>query len=203
MMLHEFVERTGIEPPVEVYEEIEEAYYRFDGNKDEFCKKFVEDGGLMKCVESLVKKNRALKSQSVEVEKELMRTIALQASQIEKLRADLEREEEWKPYVDEHNVQQSDYDRLAENIQGGAAHYMTEPEAIEWISRTTGFDPGKICIWVEIPEQQVNRHNRIRRTGKTIERRPIYCATDWHYILFSVCGRAWELYNDELRAYWC
>lgn len=37
MMMSEFTERTGFEPTAEEYDEIEEAYYKFDGNKDAFC----------------------------------------------------------------------------------------------------------------------------------------------------------------------
>lgn len=38
MMMNEFVERTGFEPTMEEYREIEEAYYNFDGDKNAFCK---------------------------------------------------------------------------------------------------------------------------------------------------------------------
>lgn len=40
MMMSEFVERTGFEPSYEEYRIIEDSYYEFDGNKDEFCKWF-------------------------------------------------------------------------------------------------------------------------------------------------------------------
>ena len=48
MMLSEFVERTGFEPLPFEYEKIEEAYYNFDGDKDAFCKAFVEGDGERK-----------------------------------------------------------------------------------------------------------------------------------------------------------
>lgn len=38
MLRSEFIERTKYEPDFDEYEIIEEAYYEFDGNKDEFCK---------------------------------------------------------------------------------------------------------------------------------------------------------------------
>lgn len=38
MMMHEFTERTGYTPNYDEYRFIEESYYEFDGNKDEFCK---------------------------------------------------------------------------------------------------------------------------------------------------------------------
>lgn len=43
MMMSEFAERTGFEPSNEEYRYIEESYYEFDGNKDEFCKAWLKD----------------------------------------------------------------------------------------------------------------------------------------------------------------
>ena len=43
MMMSEFTERTGYEPTYEEYSLIEESYYNFDGNKDEFCKQWLKD----------------------------------------------------------------------------------------------------------------------------------------------------------------
>jgi hypothetical protein len=43
MMMSEFIERTGVEPSYEEYHYIEESYYEFDGNKDEFCKAWLKD----------------------------------------------------------------------------------------------------------------------------------------------------------------
>lgn len=38
MMLKEFVDLTGYTPSYEEYKEIEDLYYRFDGDKKSFCK---------------------------------------------------------------------------------------------------------------------------------------------------------------------
>ena len=43
MLMSEFVERTGYQPSSEAYEQIEESYYAFPGNKDEFCKQWKKD----------------------------------------------------------------------------------------------------------------------------------------------------------------
>lgn len=43
MMMSEFIERTGYEPSYEEYHYIEESYYEFPGNKDEFCKQWLKD----------------------------------------------------------------------------------------------------------------------------------------------------------------
>ena len=43
MMMSEFTERTGYKPSYEEYHYIEESYYEFNGNKDEFCKQWKKD----------------------------------------------------------------------------------------------------------------------------------------------------------------
>lgn len=43
MMKSEFFERTGFEPDEAQYHYIEESYYLYPGNKDEFCKQWVKD----------------------------------------------------------------------------------------------------------------------------------------------------------------
>ncbi|NCE63068.1 hypothetical protein D1159_00385 [Pseudoflavonifractor sp. 524-17] len=48
MMISEFIERTGFRPLPFEYEKIEEAYYNFDGDKDAFCKAFVQADGEKK-----------------------------------------------------------------------------------------------------------------------------------------------------------
>lgn len=72
MMMSEFIERTGFEPTYEEYDEIEEAYYNFSGNKDEFCKQFVENGGEKQVYASRVQKIARLKSEIVEMEKDFI-----------------------------------------------------------------------------------------------------------------------------------
>lgn len=43
MMMSEFIDRTGYTPTSEEYAMIEESYYDFPGNKDEFCKQWLKD----------------------------------------------------------------------------------------------------------------------------------------------------------------
>ena len=67
-----------------------------------------------------------------------------------------------------------------------------------------GFERSKITILHEVDEYEINRHSQLRRTGKKIDRRPIYCATDYHYIRFNV-GRGqwqWEAWNGQIRPFW-
>lgn len=187
MMMSEFIERTGFEPTAAEYEKIEEEYYRFDGDKNEFCKSWKKNGGIEQTCRDRAKQIERLQSQIGEMEKELMK-------QINDLTQQLEREQEWKPYTDSHNFKQTDYDHLA-----SSGRIMTDEEAIRWIADEFGFREDKIKIIHEVPEYQINRHNRLRRTGKMIDRRPLYDATDWNYVRFDVGNWMYECVDDELH----
>ena len=81
---------------------------------------------------------------------------------------------------------------------------MTDDEAIHWICDEFDFDPSEITIIHEIDEYEINRHRQLRKTGRKIDRRPVYCATDYHYIRFNV-GRGawqWEAWNGQIRPFW-
>lgn len=43
MLMSEFVDRTGYQPSNEEYAHIEESYYTFPGDKDEFCAQWKKD----------------------------------------------------------------------------------------------------------------------------------------------------------------
>ena len=195
MMIEEFEKRTGFYPTLVQYEAIERAYMDFNGDKDAFCKAYKKNAERIQ-QEVNMATLKAQRDQAAELDR---RDI-----EIERLKAELEREQEWKPYEDTHNVTQEQYADLAESVPGGAARYMTDAEALDWICSEFGFDRSKVTILHEIDEYEVNRHHQLRRTGKKIDRRPIYCATDYHYIRFNV-GRGawqWEAWNGQIRPFW-
>ena len=70
MMMSEFIDRTGCEPSYEEYHYIEESYYEFKGNKDEFCKAWLKDkrDGHW---EKELKLRMAMDAQKAEYEKKL------------------------------------------------------------------------------------------------------------------------------------
>ena len=43
---------------------------------------------------------------------------------------------------------------------------------------------------------------RLRLVGET-ERKPLYNATDFNYVRFDCAGWFYEMYNGELRKYYC
>lgn len=97
MMLSEFIKRTGFEPTADEYQKIEEAYYNFDGDKDDFCKAFVENGGELKIYKARAKEIERLRGQMLEIEKQYKKDVADRDRRIDLLTAELDEELEWKP----------------------------------------------------------------------------------------------------------
>lgn len=194
MMIHEFTELTGFEPSMEEYAEIEEQYYRFDGDKKAFCKDFVENGGIQKVYDKRLATIQQLRSTMIETEKNLMQTIKEKEARIARLEADLEKEQEWQPWINEKALKQNQYDALSKD---GSSHEMTDEEAKEWISSEFGFAPERIRINRKMKVFEVSRHHRLRQIGE-VDRRPFYDATDWYYVFFTVCGLDYEAHNGSL-----
>jgi len=198
MMMEEFTERTGFEPTMEEYAEIEEAYYSFNGDKNAFCKHWVETVGIKGICEARAEKIARLHSTMMVTEKELMKTISENEKKIARLEAELDREQEWKAIEDEHNVKQADY----ENLEGDKfTKELTDEEAASMIANEFGFVESKIKVIHEIDKEEVNRHGQCRKTGKIV-RKALFNAWDWNYIRFDVRGIAYEMHNGDLKLFW-
>ncbi|MBR3721274.1 MAG: hypothetical protein IKN12_00760 [Selenomonadaceae bacterium] len=119
--------------------------------------------------------------------------------EIEKLKAALEAEEEWKPAKNVGtNMKQEDYLHL-EN----SGDVMTDEKAVEWIAEEFGFKPDMVKIRREVQTYEVNRHHRSRKSA-VYERKPLYCATDWNYVRFDIIGNLcwqYEAINGYLYPY--
>lgn len=87
-------------------------------------------------------------------------------------------------------------------MTGGSARYLSDNEAMNLIAAEFGFNPSWIKIIHEVDIEEINRHGSIRRTGEKLDRRPVYCSTDYYYIRFDVRGRSYEAWIDDLRQYW-
>ena len=196
MMISEFVERTGFKPMPEEYEQIEDAYYHFDGSKDDFCKSWLAGGGILKAAQARAEKINQLRSELLELDRANRMETDDYERQIEQLKAQLDRELEWSLYADAGtHMSQRAYEDLA-----GAGTAMTDEEAKAFIANECGFDPEKVVILHEVSTYEVNKYRQLRPAAR-FTRQPIYNATDWNYIRFN-CGRmSYELYNDELRPY--
>jgi hypothetical protein len=195
-MIQEFEARTGFYPSQDLYNFIEAAYIESNLDKDSFCNAYKQnEGGIAEKIQH--EANMATFREDRKHTAEITR----RDIEIERLKKELEREQEWKPYESDHNVKQADYEKLASSVPNGA-HYMTDEEAKDWICDEFDFDRDKITIIHEIDEEEINRHHQCRNTGKKIDRRPIYCATDYHYIRFNTSRWYYEIWNDDLRPFY-
>lgn len=198
MMLEEFESRTGFYPTHDLYNRIEAAYMESGLDKDTFCAAYKENRDGM--AEAIARK-AAFDEISAATQKES--EIKRLQDQVSQLTKQLDRELEWKPYELSQNVPQADYANLASGAENGlCSHYMTDEEAIEWICSEYDFDPAKIRIIHEVPEYEINRHHQLRETGKMYDRRPVYCATDYHYIRFNTTRCFYEVWNGCLRPFY-
>jgi len=126
---------------------------------------------------------------------ELSCKLKIAQAEVQRLRNELEKEQEWREYEMRENVCQSDYDKLAGQSD---TRYMRNDEAKDILYNWFGFAREKVEIRNSVPTFQVSRHGVIRQMGR-IDRRPAYNATDWNYIRFDCGGVSYELYNGDLR----
>lgn len=202
MLREEFEERTGFFPDTAMYEQIEIEYMAFDGDKDAFCKAYKrnKDGLAQKIMYNANMARYRAERAKHDAMKEHSRTIEELKGKIRHLEAALDKELEWQPYEDPHNVAQTDYDKLK---TGFGTRELTDDEAKDIIVAEFGFDRAKIHVVHEVFAWERNRHSRIRICGMK-ERKPLYNATDWNYIAFDVTGNqstGYEMHNGDLRLY--
>ena len=204
MMLSEFVERTGFEPMPAEYAKIEEAYCGFNGDKDAFCKAFVAGDGEKKIYQARAAEIDRLNGKILDMDKTFQQSNTEYERRLAALQAELDRELEWKPYEFTKNISQAEYAELTKCVDSGSARYMTDDEALDWVCQEFGFDRSQVTILHEINEQEINRHNLCRASGRKIDRRPVYCATDYYYIRFNAgCGAwQWEAWNGQLHPFY-
>lgn len=204
MMLSEFVERTGFEPMPAEYAKIEEAYCGFNGDKDAFCKAFVAGDGEKKIYQARAAEIDRLNGKILDMDKTFQQSNTEYERRLAALQAELDRELEWKPYEFTKNISQAEYAELAKCVDSGSARYMTDDEALDWVCREFGFDRSQVTILHEIDEQEINRHNHCRASGRKLDRRPVYCATDYHYIRFNAGNGAWqwEARDGQIRPFY-
>lgn len=199
MLLQEFELLSGIYPTGDLFAAIEVAYYTFDGDKGAFCEAYrANKDGLAETIRDRANLTRIYADASTR------EVIAGLRQRNDALRLQLEKEQEWRPYASEHNVAQSDYARLAACAagEGASARYMSDDEAKDWLYREFGFARERVTILHEVDAEEVNRHGQVRKTGRTLDRRPVYDATDYHYIRFDTPHWKHEVWNGMLRPFY-
>lgn len=95
MMKKEFESLTGIFPTDELYKAIETAYYDFNGDKAAFCKDYkASKNGIAEKIQ------READMASFKAENGSRQALAQRDVEIESLKKQLEREQEWQPLED-------------------------------------------------------------------------------------------------------
>jgi len=206
MMLEEFEARTGFYPTRVQCEAIERAYTDFTGDKDAFCKAYKRNAdGIAERIqrEANMDAFRQEQHHAAELQRRDAEIKSCDA-EIERLKALLDRELEWKPYEFTQNISQVEYTELAKGVSNGSARYMSDEEALDWVCDEFGFDRNQVTILHEIDEKEINRHNHCRASGRKLDRRPVYCANDYHYIRFNAGNGAWqwEAWNGQIRPFY-
>ena len=138
---------------------------------------------------SLNVKNRQLSELNSEIEK--------LKKEIKCLNEKLDKELEWKPYTDSKNVYQEDYEHLTNDE---TSHFLSEAEAKEILYNWFGFAKEKVRIFGEVNTYEINRHGVLRQVG-TVERKPVYNASDWFYIRFDCGNVSYEAYNGDISLF--
>ena len=197
MNIKEFSDRTGFYPSFELYTVIEAHYMEQSGDKGAFCKAYKENAdGLAEKIQQEAT-TLALNNQSrvIAAANELRTENETLREQAERLIAQLEREQEWKPYGHNSSMKDDDYAHLCQS-----GRTMTDDEAVELIASEFGFAPEKIEIVRQIKTYEVSRHRQLRQKG-TIDRLPVYDATDWNYVRFNCAGWQYEMINGQLHPF--
>jgi hypothetical protein len=209
MMMSEFIERTGFQPTYNEYQKIEEAYYDFAGDKNEFCKRFVAENGEKKIYAARAAYISDLESQLIDNEKSHKAEVGKLQEQIKELTAELDKELEWRSSDGTGtNMCQRDYEALAALCDGthGDPHEMTDAEAEELITSEFGFATKRVQIIRTVHAYEVNKYHQLRKSAE-YSRRPLYDVSDYNYVRFDVnCGHAtwmYEMVNGELMIYSC
>ena len=200
MLKEEFEQRTGVYPSERMYRIIEQYYNNFDGDKDQFCTAYLKNNDNL-----AVKIQMDADFQDIHVAKEMEQAkgnyekqIAELNRMLKKVRHELDVELEWEPYEIPENVSQEDYDELKES---SITTIWSDNKAVEFLSSELGFEKERIQIIRTVPVYEIDRHRHYREVG-TVERQPLYAATDWNYIRFDCARNQYEYYNGELRFFY-
>lgn len=205
MMKEEFERLVGKEISERDYSCIEQLYYAMQGDKQAFGRWCLKNWAA---VEHLVKLDAEAAEKIQTLEKHmcsLKEQLAAREDELSKVKARLEKEEEWKPYELEENVPREKYESLLDACKRvpseDSNNFMSDREAADLMADLYGFEKDKIKILREVPVYEINRHRQLRQVG--IEKRdPLYFASDWNYIRFDCERMTWEYFNDDLRPFY-
>ena len=199
MMISEFKALTGFYPSWALWAVINRVYDGSNLDKYEWCKAYVENkDGMAGLIAQLADKEFEERARNHEIElKNARGEIAHLLEQLEKTKAQLDRELDWQPAKDiGTNMNEREYQLLANDTAP-----MSELDAIRRIAQECGFDMVCIKLVQTVETFDKNKYGKCRVSG-SYSRLPVWASTDWNYIRFDVCGNQWEIVNGELMPYY-
>lgn len=179
MLLEEFEKRTNIFVPGEYFDVIHQFYMDTEMDKDQFCRAYKNntDNLAVKIKMTYVEKRtreQVTVCQHLETkEKEWQKAIKDLKIKVDSLTKELEKEQEWKPYVHENAFS----DKAYANIANNGTPPVSDKEAVQFVSEHFGFDKTKITINRMKPVYEINRHQQVRQIGAAV-RNPYIFASD-------------------------
>lgn len=199
MMISEFKALTGFYPSWALWAVINRVYDGSNLDKYEWCKAYVENkDGMAGLIAQLADKEFEELVRNHEIElTNAHGEIAHLREQLEKTKAQLDRELDWQPAKDiGTNMSEREYQLLADDNPP-----MSELDAIRRITQECGFDMACIELVPTVETFDKNKYGKCRVNG-SYSRLPVWASTDWNYIRFQVCGYQWEIVNGELMPYY-
>lgn len=196
MLIQEFTDMTGFEPTVEEFNQIEAEYYRFNGDKQAFCKDFVERSGEKQVYARRAEYIKELESRLMDQEKEHKERMAKLLAENARLQEALDRELDWQ-LTNSAGTQmyQEEYDDLLRH-----GEVLNCVQAVNIVCKEYGFARDRVEIKKEVSTYQENKRGELREKER-MERDPVYSSTDWNYIRFDCAGLQYEMINGELVKY--
>lgn len=196
MLMQEFTDMTGFEPTVEEFNQIEAEYYRFNGDKQAFCKDFVERSGEKQVYARRAEYIKELESQLMDQEKEYTARLAELTAKNIHLQEELDRELDWQLTTSAGTkMYQEEYDDLLRH-----GEVLNCVQAVNIVCKEYGFARDRVEIKKEVSTYQENKRGELREKER-MERDPVYSSTDWNYIRFDCAGLQYEMINGELVKY--
>lgn len=196
MLMQEFTDMTGFEPTVEEFNQIEAEYYRFNGDKQAFCKDFVERSGEKQVYARRAEYIKELYSRLMDQEKEYTARLAELTAKNIHLQEELDRELDWQLTNSAGTkMYQEEYDDLLRH-----GEVLNCVQAVNIVCKEYGFAWNRVEIKKEVSTYQKNKRGELREKER-MERDPVYSSTDWNYIRFDCAGLQYEMINGELVKY--
>ena len=199
MMISEFHALTGFHPSWLLWTVINRVYNESQLDKHEWCDAYVANkNGMAGMIAQLAdtEYERTVHNQEIELKNARGEIVHLK-EQLEKVKAQLDRELDWQPATDiGTNMSEKEYAELADDEPP-----LSDLEAIRRVHKECGFDMAYIQIVTTVQTFDKNKHGKCRISG-TYNRQPVWSSSDWNYIRFNVADMQWEIVNGELQAYY-